>query len=206
MSKACASIRRNVDLEVGVHVRRLADVAGAELGVRAKQIVLSADPTRGALGGDSTSAEVPMIEEGHRRFSMSLQCEMEQCEMEQCEGFSTCAALEPTRGGSFSISAAAVAAGVAAAAASAAAAAVSGAECAIKVAIHEASSPVVAVMEDPVGSAKAAHSAAAVAAAGAAAVVAVAAAGASAVAAAGASGAVHDMYGRGRQLVELTTG
>ena len=71
---------------------------------------------------------------------------------------------------------------------------------AIKVAIHEASSPVVAVMEDPVGSAKAARSAAAVAAAGAATVVAFAAAGASAVAAAGASGAVHDMYGRGRRL------
>ena len=96
--------------------------------------------------GDSTSAEVPMIEEVHRRFSMSLQCEMEQCEMEQREGFSTCAAPEPARGGSFSISAArsaaAIAAGVAAVAASAAAAAVSGAECAIKVAIHEASSPV----------------------------------------------------------------
>ena len=65
-----------------------------------------------------------MIEEGHRRFSMSL-----QCEMEQREGFSTCAAPEPTRGGSFSISAArsaaAIATGVAAVAASAAAASVS---------------------------------------------------------------------------------
>jgi len=55
MSKACASIRRNVDLEVGVNVRQLADVAGAELGARAKQIVLDADPTREARGGDAAS-------------------------------------------------------------------------------------------------------------------------------------------------------